>query len=113
MAYGCAIGLARAVEYLNAVGIGRIYAHNLALVDMLESELRARGGQVQSPQDGAGRSSILSVTFPGRDPGEIAARLGEADVIVSVRDSIRISPHLYNDEEDVDRFVQALDKALS
>jgi len=112
MAYGCAIGLARAVEYLNAVGIERIYAHNLALVDMLASELRGRGGQVQLPKDEAGRSSILSVAFPGQDPGQIAARLGEANVIVSVRDSIRISPHLYNDEEDVDGLVQALDKVI-
>lgn len=113
MAYGCAIGLARAVEYLNAVGIERIYAHNLALVDILASELRSRGGHVQLPEDEAGRSSILSVAFPGYDPGEITARLGAADVIVSVRDSIRISPHLYNDEGDVDRLVQALDKELS
>jgi len=112
MAYGCAVGLARAVEYLNGVGIERISAHNLALVDMLTSELESRGGQVQLPEGQTGRSSIVAVSFPGRDPDEIAARLGEADVIVSVRDSVRISPHLYNDQDDVDRLVQALDKAL-
>jgi selenocysteine lyase/cysteine desulfurase len=112
MAYGCAVGLARAVEYLNGVGIERISAHNLALVDMLASELESRGGQVQLPEGQTGRSSIVAVSFPGRDPDEIAARLGEADVIVSVRDSVRISPHLYNDQDDVDRLVQALDKAL-
>ncbi len=113
MAYGCAVGLARAVEYLNAVGIERIYAHNLALVDKLASELESRGGQVQLPEDQAGRSSILSVSFPRHDPTEIAARLGEENVIVSVRDSVRISPHLYNDEGDIDRLVHALDKVLS
>jgi selenocysteine lyase/cysteine desulfurase len=113
MAYGCAVGLARAVEYLNDVGIDRIYAHNLALVDRLASELQARGGQVQLPEDQSGRTSILAVSFLGRDPGELAARLGKADVIVSVRDSIRISPHLYNDEGDIERFVEVLDDVLS
>lgn len=112
MAYGCAVGLARAVEYINAVGIDRIYAHNLALVDRLAAELGARGGRVQLPEDRTGRSAILSVAFPGHDPTEIAARLGEADVIVSVRDSVRISPHLYNDEGDVERLIKTLDKLL-
>jgi selenocysteine lyase/cysteine desulfurase len=113
MAYGCAVGLARAIEYLNGVGIDQIYAHNLALVDRLASELRARGGQVQMPQDQAGRSSILAVSFPDKGAGEIAARLGEADVIVSVRDSVRISPHLYNTEGDVDQLLQVLDQVLA
>jgi selenocysteine lyase/cysteine desulfurase len=113
MAYGCAVGLARAVAYLNEVGIDRIYAHNLALVDRLASELRAKGGRVQLPEDQAGRSSILSVSFPGHDPTEIAARLSEAEVIVSVRDSLRVSPHLYNDRGDIDRIVQVLDQVLS
>ena len=113
MAYGCAVGLARAVEYLNEVGIDRIYAHNLALVDRLASELRARGGRVHLPEAEAGRSSILSVSFPGHNPTELAARLSEAEVIVSVRDSLRVSPHLYNDKGDIDRIIQVLDQVLS
>lgn len=112
MAYGCAIGLARAVEYLNTVGIERIYAHNLVLVDRLATELQARGGQLLLPPNDANRTSILSVAFPGQSPEEIARKLGAANVIVSVRDAIRISPHLYNDENDIDRLIQVIDDVV-
>ena len=40
MAYGCAIGLARSIEYLRAVGIPRIFAHTVALGDRLMGGLQ-------------------------------------------------------------------------
>ena len=40
--------------------------------------------------------------------------LKDRQVFVSVRgDSIRVTPHLYNDDEDVERFFAALEAALS
>ena len=46
-------------------------------------------------------------------PAGSPERLAEARVFVSVRgDSIRVAPHLYNDERDVERFVKVLRAAI-
>ncbi len=38
---------------------------------------------------------------------------GQANVMVSLRkDFIRFSPHLYNDTEDIEKALQALDRIL-
>ena len=42
-------------------------------------------------------------------PDDLASQLMHHDVFVSVRGpSVRVSPHLYNTEEDVDRFFDVL-----
>ncbi len=49
---------------------------------------------------------ILSLGFPGGLPAGLMDRLAAANVHVAARlGRIRISPHVYNDEADVDRFV--------
>ncbi len=46
-------------------------------------------------------------------PQDLANRLAAENVFISVRgDSLRVSPHLYNDEEDVDRLFETLSKTL-
>lgn len=46
-------------------------------------------------------------------PAEIIERLAADNVYVSQRgDSLRISPHVFNDTSDIDRFFAALDRAL-
>jgi selenocysteine lyase/cysteine desulfurase len=52
---------------------------------------------------------LRSATFPA----DLAARLAAAGVFVSLRgDSIRVSPHLYNTREDIDRLFAVLAAAL-
>lgn len=46
-------------------------------------------------------------------PDDLAARLADENIYVSVRgDSVRVSPHLYNTEADVDRLFEALTNIL-
>ena len=46
-------------------------------------------------------------------PRDLAARLASENVFVSVRgESVRVSPHLYNTERDVDRLFEALEQAI-
>lgn len=46
-------------------------------------------------------------------PKDLANRLAAENVFVSVRgESLRVSPHLYNDEKDVDRLFETLSKTL-
>lgn len=52
---------------------------------------------------------ILSVGFPNGMPDGLAERLATAQVHAAVRlGRLRISPHVYNDEADVDRFIAVL-----
>jgi len=47
---------------------------------------------------------LIGVKFPGALPANLSARLATHNVYVSVRgDSIRISPHLYNTDADIER----------
>ena len=61
MAYGCAIGLAEAIKYLNNIGVDRILAHNKYLADLLADALIERGSRILSPKNNNERSSIISV----------------------------------------------------
>jgi selenocysteine lyase/cysteine desulfurase len=58
----------------------------------------------------AGRAPhFLPVRFAGGLPEGIEARLAAAGVHVSLRgETMRITPHLYNDEADAERLVAAL-----
>jgi selenocysteine lyase/cysteine desulfurase len=57
---------------------------------------------------------MLGVQLPGGLPAGLADRLAAARVFVSVRgDSIRVAPHLYNDERDGQRFVSVLRECVS
>ena len=57
---------------------------------------------------------ILSLGFPGGMPGDLIPKLASEQIYVASRlGRMRISPHVYNDEADVDRFVAALGRALA
>ncbi|MEL6548539.1 MAG: hypothetical protein AAFQ82_28200, partial [Myxococcota bacterium] len=56
----------------------------------------------------------LGLTGGQVPPEQLAQFLREQRVWVSVRgDSIRVTPHLYTSEDDIDRFLNALEQAAS
>jgi selenocysteine lyase/cysteine desulfurase len=86
------------LEAFEQVGINRIHEHNLALAG------RLRAGLGLEPHG----SAIVSL-----DAGpEAAGRLAAAGVKASVRAGrVRLSCHLYNSDQDVDRALEALTTA--
>jgi len=57
---------------------------------------------------------ILSPSFPRGMPGGLIEKLAQEQVYVAPRlGRLRISPHVYNDEVDADRFVETFRKAIS
>jgi cysteine desulfurase/selenocysteine lyase len=122
-AVGDAVGLGVAVEYLNGIGLGRIQAHEKALLGYAMERLDDVPGLVQlGPRDLAQRSGVVSFTLDGVHPHDVAAILDEGNVAVRaghhcnqpLMDSLgltattRASFYLYNDESDVDRLVAGL-----
>jgi selenocysteine lyase/cysteine desulfurase len=56
---------------------------------------------------------FLGLRFPQAFPDGLLHALRQAGVYVSVRgDSLRITPHLYNDDADVDRLMHVLERTL-
>lgn len=106
-------GLMAAIELLTEVGVENIHQWTLHLTDLLIEDLQRRGYTVVSNLDPRHRSAIVSFAVPG-DPQKAHARLKEAKVAVSLRESyIRVSPHGYNTEEEVLRVGEVLGNTLA
>jgi selenocysteine lyase/cysteine desulfurase len=72
-----------------------------------------RGAGVDIPDVHVRAPHILSVGFARGLPGRLVARLAAENVFVAPRlGRLRISPHVYNDEADVDRFLDVFHKVM-
>ena len=113
MAFGCAVGLTRAINFLNDVGVENIFQHNRQLADRLIEGLQTRGAVITSPLEDKSRSSIVRAHFENIGSNKIIQSLKQAGVFVSRRgDSIRFSPHLYNSISDIDKALAEIDNIL-
>jgi len=114
MAFGCAVGLTRAIDFLNEVGVEKIFQYNRQLADVLIRGLRSRTAVITSPLDDENRSSIVTAYFENIDSKEIITGLKAAQVFVSSRaGAIRFSPHLYNTAEDIDNTLAEIDNSIA
>ena len=113
MAFGCAVGLTRAINFLNNVGVENIFQYNRQLADHLIEGLQTRGAVITSPLEDKSRSSIVRAHFDNIGSNKIIQSLKRAGVFVSRRgDSIRFSPHLYNSMSDIDKALAEIDNIL-
>jgi selenocysteine lyase/cysteine desulfurase len=100
------LALGAAIEYLAGIGVDRIAERVLALNTCLTDGLKRESFQVLSPL-GEHRSGETLVRLP--DPARAWEFLAERSIHVTQKpEGLRISTHLYNDEEDVDACVRAL-----
>lgn len=100
-----------AVSQILDWGVERIQTTLGHLTDLLAEETQAMGCTVLPPEKRVGH--MLGIRFPDGIPDALPGRLQEERVIVSVRgDAVRVSPHVYNGEEDVERFLDVLREAM-
>jgi selenocysteine lyase/cysteine desulfurase len=103
-------GLGASLELLLEVGIPQIEERVLGLTDYLIAGLQERGYHITtpiaSPQE---RSGIVCFNHPHHALDDLEQRLKKARVIISKRGQvIRVSPHFYNNEPDIDQLLDAL-----
>jgi selenocysteine lyase/cysteine desulfurase len=104
-----AVGLEAAIDLLVEVGIDRIEAQVKRLTDLLAAGLVERGFQLGAPRDGEYWSGIVSFSSNRYTSAEIFQRLCKLGISVALREGlVRLSPHFYNNEDDVERFFAAL-----
>lgn len=102
-----------ALERLNRWTADDIQAYLTPLTDAVAEGARARGWRV--PAAGRRVGHYIGMRPPGPlDAALVPALQAEMNVFVSQRGGgVRISPHLYNDLDDIARFFAAFDKALA
>ncbi len=119
-----AIGLGAAVDWIQALGIERVRAHEDALVAMTLERLLAEvpGLTVHGPLDAADRGALVSFSLEGAHPHDIGEILGRDGVCVraghhcaqplmrrlGVSATTRASFAVHNTAADVDRLLTGL-----
>jgi selenocysteine lyase/cysteine desulfurase len=94
------------MELIAQWGCDAVAARLAALTARLADGLRDCG--VGIPDAAVRAPHILSLRFAGGMPDDLIERLAAEQVYVAPRvGRLRVSPHVYNDEDDVDRFVAA------
>ena len=88
-------------------GVAAIEAHVRRLVDRLLGGLDELGATVTTPRAEGEYGPLVCVE--STDPDALVRALAAERIVTSSRDSsLRVSLHLYNDEDDVDRVLSAL-----
>ncbi len=103
-----------ALKFISKIGIKKIESRILQLTDYLISKAEGTEFEILSPIQNRNERSGIIIFRPRnkRDPSEIVAELEKKhNVIVSARGKgIRVSPHFYNNEEDIDMLIKAVKK---
>jgi selenocysteine lyase/cysteine desulfurase len=93
-------------------GIPNIAATLAEMTSHIEREARTRL-DLQAPPSRYRAPHVIGLRSSTPLASDLPAKLASANVFVSVRgNSIRVSPHLYNTDEDVDRLLAVLAEAL-
>ncbi len=101
------VGAREALKLLLNVGIDNIEKRILKLTDRLIDSVKDLGLKLQTPEEKQHRSGI--VNFKIGKPREIVEKLAQEDIVVSARaNGIRVSPHFYNTEEEIDKLVKEI-----
>jgi selenocysteine lyase/cysteine desulfurase len=98
------------LQFVLQLGPETVEAHNRKLIDFLFERLPKDRCVPASPLDGARRRPYGC--FAARTPektAELYQKLVKEKIITSLREgNIRVSPHLYNTERDIDRLINAI-----
>lgn len=110
---GCAslfYGLKASLELINQVGIKKIEAYLEQLTDYLCELAKSKGYEILSSRKKEEKSQIVLIApKQGWTDIEIAKHLQERNIIISPRSgAIRVAPHFFNNQADIETFVETL-----
>ncbi len=105
--------LGGALDLMNGIGKGKVEERIYELGDYLVERLEELKLVIVSPLDKKYRSGITVLKMEIEDADRVVQQLYGRNVIVSARgEGLRISVHIYNNEEDVDKLVSELRKLV-
>ena len=120
-----AVGLAAACDYLSALGMQNVRAHELALLKLADARLRALPGVTVYGPDAEHRSGVVSFSVDGVHPHDLATIFDQHGVCIraghhcaqplmrrlGVSSTARASFYVYTDESDIDALCDAVEAA--
>jgi cysteine desulfurase/selenocysteine lyase len=102
-------GLGEALQLFLRAGSAQIEKHLLSLNSYLAESLAERGYQVLGHRNPEQASAILVCQHDRHSADELCTKLASHNIITSARlDRLRIAPHFYNTQSDIDALVAAL-----
>ncbi|HTW90351.1 MAG TPA: aminotransferase class V-fold PLP-dependent enzyme [bacterium] len=102
-------GLRESLRILLNVGMSEVAARVRMHVQLLRQWLNEKGFETLTPAVPERHAGVIDAYRPGVDMAALFARLKEQGFICSLRENrLRIAPHFYNTEEEVERFCAAL-----
>ena len=93
------------------VGVDATRSHILRLQAKLRSTLRSKGFVPNAPDDVTHLSGICTVGVEGDPNAAVRALLAAGVVTTSRGGGVRISTHVFNDDEDLEKLFHAIDLA--
>lgn len=112
-----------ALDYINEIGLSNAAARIHSLTQHLIDRLKVLGLEILSSLNPEDRSGIVVFSLPARNAEgpegiqnteKLTNQLLARRIYVSPRGGgVRVAPHFYNSEEDIDRLVEALKEEMS
>ncbi len=115
------LGLGKAIEYLESVGIGKVEEHNLALRNRLYWKLKQLDSlKIVSPPAGPLASPMLACVLPEKIDRKLFVKMLLDKHKLSIRpthdpfgfNGIRFSMHIFNTQKEVDFAAEAVRREL-
>jgi len=97
------------MKLIQSIGVDKIEAHIREITGAVKEGAQRRGFNLASPVDPAKHGALI--TLRSHKVDLLVKRLEADGVITSSRDNnLRLSPHIYNEQQDVDRLMDVLTK---
>jgi kynureninase len=99
-------------DLIREAGVPAIRAHNVRLTTRLTEAALERGWRVNTPHDAARRTGWVGIDVPSAE--RILHELIARRIYVDYRPGcgLRVSAHLYTTDEEIDRFLSAMDELV-
>ncbi|HEX2294352.1 MAG TPA: cysteine desulfurase [Actinomycetota bacterium] len=119
------VGMGAAIEYLEELGMDAVRAHEIELTAYALDRLRDAGAAIYGPPDAHDRGGVVAFNLSEVHPHDMATIVDQEGVCIraghhcaqplmrclGVPATARASFYVYNTRDDVDRLIDALDKA--
>jgi cysteine desulfurase/selenocysteine lyase len=112
------LGFHASLDFINSIGIDKIRKHNEELSEEFYSELRKLDKcEVLSPDEREYRSSMITFRLKERQLNDVTSAMSKDNLRVrpvgeANLNGVRISFHIYNNQNDLDRALESINKIL-
>ena len=109
-------GMESSITYLQNLGLDNIRKHIIKLSNLFIDEIgKIPKSRIYVPEDESVRTSIVSFDIGENNPETIVSELAKKGIIIAKREImdkpiLRISPHVFNTEDEILRVIEELKK---